>query len=84
MEAAALAHPDIADCICIAIPHPITDTALKLLVVCKSGAKLDKRALAQWLQTQLETYQVPMQYEQVDAIKRTYNGKLDRKAYHFM
>ena len=81
VEAAALAHPGVSDCICIATPHPITDTALKLLVVCKPGAKLDKRALAQWLQTRLETYQVPMQYEEVTAIKRTFNGKLDRKAY---
>ena len=81
VEAAALAHPGVSDCICIATPHPITDTALKLLVVCKPGAKLDKRALAQWLQTRLETYQVPMQYEEVADIKRTFNGKLDRKAY---
>ena len=81
VEDAALAFPSISDCICISVPHPITGSALKLLVVTQDGTVINKRTLAQFLKTRLEPYKIPMLYEQVDAVKRTYNGKLDRKYY---
>ena len=55
--------------------------ALKLLVVMADGTSLDKRSLARHLAARLEPYKVPILYEQVDAVARTYNGKLDRKHY---
>jgi len=42
---------------------------------------LNKRALALHLKSRLELYKVPMLYEEVQAVRRTFNGKLDRKAY---
>ena len=76
-----MASPMVSDCICISASHPVTGCALKLLVVTPSGQKLDKRTLARYLADRLEPYKVPMLYEQVDTIARTYNGKLDRKFY---
>jgi acyl-CoA synthetase (AMP-forming)/AMP-acid ligase II len=55
--------------------------ALKLLVVMKDGRVLNKRALAQFLKNKLETYKIPTLYEQTETVKRTFNGKLDRKFY---
>ena len=81
VEDAAMAHPSVKDCICISAPHPITGHALKLLVVPADGQPLDKRSIAQFLKTRLESYKVPLLYEQIDAVKRTYNGKTDRKFY---
>lgn len=81
VEDAAMSHAMVSDCVCIPVPHPITGTALKLLVQLAPGHQLDKRALALHLKERLETYKVPMLYEQVDTIRRTFNGKLDRKAY---
>ena len=81
VEEAAMASPMVSDCICISASHPVTGRALKLLVVTPSGQKLDKRTLARYLADRLEPYNVPMLYEQVDTIARTYNGKLDRKFY---
>ena len=81
VEDAAMAMPEVKDCICIATPHPITGLALKLLVVMAEGQPLDKKRIARFLKSQLEEYKVPLLYQQVDAIRRTYNGKLDRKAY---
>ena len=81
VEEAAMASPMVSDCICISASHPVTGRALKLLVVTPSGQKLDKRTLARYLADRLEPYKVPMLYEQVDTIARTYNGKLDRKFY---
>ena len=82
VEQAAMAHPDIADCICIATPHPITGQALKLLFVGRDKASIEKRELARFLCTKLPPHMVPMQYERTDQIERTFNGKLDRKHYH--
>ena len=57
--------------------HPLIQKAYAVL----DGQPLDKKRLARFLKSQLEEYTVPLLYQQVDAIRRTYNGKLDRKAY---
>ena len=82
VEEAAMSSPMVSDCICISASHPVTGHALKLLIVTPPGQTLDKRTLARFLADRLEPYKVPMLYEQVDTIARTYNGKLDRKYYY--
>lgn len=81
VEATALAYDGIEDCICIGIDDPIAGKALKLLVVLGDGVPSDFKALRTFLLSKLERYKVPQYYEQVDQIKKTYNGKLDRKYY---
>ena len=82
VEEVAMSNSLVSDCICISAPHPVTGHALKLLVVTPPGQTLDKRSLARYLADRLEPYKVPMLYEQVDTIARTYNGKLNRKYYN--
>ena len=81
VEASALSHPDIKDCICIAGTHPVIGTVLKLLFVPRSGAEPTVRDIARHIKSQLEPHKVPTYYDCVESIRRTYNGKLDRKAY---
>ena len=81
VEDAAMSFSRLKDCICIAAEHPITGRALKLLVVMNDGEQLNKRELALHLKERLESYKVPMLYEQVEKVARTFNGKLDRKKY---
>ena len=81
VEDAAMAFADVKDCICISVDHPITGKALKLLVAMNGNHTLNKRSLALHLKTKLETYKIPLLYQQVDTIRRTFNGKLDRKYY---
>ena len=81
VEDAALAFPDVEDCVCIPVDHIITGKALKLLVVMKDGKSLDRKALALHLKTRLEAYKIPMLYSQVDKVERTFNGKINRKHY---
>ena len=81
VEDTAMSLPDVADCVCIAADHPIAGRALKLLVVMTEGAVFDKRTIARYLKSRLESYKVPLLYEQVERVNRTYNGKLDRKSY---
>ena len=81
VEDAAMSFSRLKDCICIAAEHPITGRALKLLVVMNEGEQLNKRELALHLKERLEPYKVPLLYEQVEKVARTFNGKLDRKHY---
>ncbi len=80
VEDAAMSIPSVKECVCIPSPHPVLGTVLKLLVVLNEGYSLDKRQMALALREKLESYKVPMQYEQVNAVKRTFNGKIDRKS----
>ena len=81
VEEAALVLPGVRDCVCVGVPHPVTGCQLKLLVVLDKGVPLDKKSLARQLNARLEAYKVPLLYEQVETVRRTYNGKIDRKAY---
>lgn len=81
VEEAALSIDGIEDCICVPVPHPISAQAPKLLVVMREGTAFSPREIAAALQDKLEGYKVPIKYEQVDRVARTYNGKPDRKAY---
>lgn len=81
VEDAAKSMPEIDDCICIPSQHPVIGTALRLLYVVKDGLSIEKKALAKHLASKLEGHKVPQLYTQVDKVERTYNGKLNRKAY---
>ena len=81
VEDAALAFPDVKDCVCIPVDHIITGKALKLLVVMKEGKELNRKALALFLKSKLETYKVPLLYSTIDKVERTFNGKINRKYY---
>lgn len=81
VEDAALAFPDVADCICTASPHPVLGTVLKLYIVPKEGSSLTGKALSAYLTQRLERYKVPLLYSMTDHIERTFNGKLNRIFY---
>ena len=83
VEAAALSIEGIKDCICVPMRHPISGYAPKLLVVMREDAEFSVQKITSELQQRLEGYKVPTQYEKVESVARTYNGKLDRKAYRF-
>ena len=71
----------VADCICIPAQHILLGIVPKLLYVPKQGKEVKPKDIADFLKSRLENYKIPLLYEAVDAIKRTYNGKLNRKAY---
>jgi len=81
IEDAALSHPSVADCLCIAQPHPILGECTELLVVTTEGYQFDKRDIARHIASHIERYKVPLLYRQVAHIERTANGKPDRKKY---
>lgn len=81
VEDAALALPFVKDCICVPFAHPITGTALRLLVVADEG-KYDRAALVAELRRRLEPHKLPQDIRLTDHVERTFNGKLNRKHYN--
>lgn len=81
VEEVASAYMGIYDCICISVPHAIMGNMLKLLYSLTPQEKIEKKLLVKYMKQNLESYKVPLIYEQVDTIRRTYNGKLDRSFY---
>ena len=79
VEDAVLAFPAVKDCVCVCTAHPVIGNVLKLFVVPRHD--YDRKELIAFLKTRLETYKIPVLYEETDSIHRTFNGKIDRKAY---
>jgi len=79
VESVALMLPYIKDCICINANHPLLGNCMRLLFT--SDSKINIREIAEFMKEHLEPYKLPTYFKQVDSIKRTFNGKLDRKAY---
>lgn len=79
VEEFVLTYPGVADCICVPMDDAISGKAVKLCVVLKPDAVLDRRELRRCLQEHLENFKVPKRIVQIDAVPRTYNGKPDRK-----
>lgn len=81
VEEAVQAFESIQDCICIPARHILLGTVPKLLYVAEKGKEVKPKEIADFLRHRLENYKIPLLYQAVDAIRRTYNGKPDRKAY---
>lgn len=81
VESVAMGLDYIADCICIGVEDKVSGHALKLLVVLADEVDFDSIKISNYLADKLENYKVPHLYEKVDHIERTYNGKINRKAY---
>lgn len=81
VEEVALASGLINECICIEDFDEYQVPFLKLLVVVDNEEVLDERKLTAFISSKLEAYKVPRRIECVESIKKTFNGKIDRKAY---
>lgn len=79
VEEVALKSNLINECICIEDKDQFGVSFLKLLVVV--GENFESKQLMSFLSSKLETYKLPRKIETVDHIEKTFNGKINRKAY---
>lgn len=70
--------PAVADCACVKAPDPISGDCLVLFVVWGAGED-GSDLLATYMRDRLEPFKIPSRVRAVEAIPRTYNGKIDRK-----
>ena len=81
VEEVALLSGMINECICIEALDEFKVPYLKLLVVVPNEDKFDATALGAFLSDKLEAYKVPRKIEITDKVEKTFNGKINRKAY---
>ena len=79
IEDVAKKHPDVFDCGCIGIKDELKGNVPKLFIQVKKGAKFDSVSIRAHLAANLEPYKVPAIIEEIDAIPRSFNGKLLRR-----
>ena len=81
VENLALQSGMIEECICIEDADEYNVAYIKLLVTVDDKDKFDPAPLNAYLSDRLEKYKIPRTIEAVDELKKTFNGKIDRKAY---
>jgi acyl-CoA synthetase (AMP-forming)/AMP-acid ligase II len=81
VEDVALSLPEVKECICVATSHPVMGNVMKLIVVLTEGSSLDKKRISRYIASKIGAVKTPLLYEQTESIRRTFNGKIDRKSY---
>ncbi len=80
IEAAALAHPEVAEAAAVGVPSEFeADDDIKLCIVGASDREVDLAGLLAYLATRLPHYMVPRYVEQLDALPRTPTNKIRKQ-----
>ncbi len=79
IEDTAKKMPMIADCACVSVHDPIKGNVPKLFVKVSQGHTFQTAAIRDWLLNHMESFKVPVFYEEIDEIPRTSNGKILRR-----
>lgn len=79
IEEVAMGCPLISDCAVIGVPDELAGSVPKMFVVPPEGQELDAVGINNYLLDKLEAYKAPKYIVQIDAIPRTYNGKILRR-----
>ena len=78
VEAAILAHPDVAGVAVLGLPHPRWSEAVCAFVVRKPGASCDEAAIIEHCRSRLGGFEVPKAERFVDALPATATGKVQK------
>lgn len=81
VERIANSLDSISECICVPVPHPVLNKALKLIYKVERYSTIDNNVIIKELSKELEPHKVPLYYEETRSIAHTFNGKIDRNAY---
>lgn len=77
IEAALRRHPDVEECVVLALGGAASEPRLRAHVVARSGATLTTPMLREALSATLPAYMIPSSFVGMAALPRTSNGKLD-------
>lgn len=78
VEDAILAHPDVAQCAVIGVPHDKWGEEVIAFVEMREAAALDENAAIAFVRDRIGAVKAPKRIEQVDALPRTGAGKISR------
>ncbi len=80
IESAVESHPDVLEAAVVGLPIDDSKTLVTACVVTQPGVMVDESALAGHVAGRLAEYKRPHQYVLVEALPRTRNGKVQRRA----
>ncbi|MCB1341753.1 MAG: AMP-binding protein [Pseudooceanicola sp.] len=78
VEAALLAHPDVAECAVIGVPDEDRGQIVQAHVVLKPGVAGDIKALQDFVKARIAPYKYPRSVKFVEALPKTQTGKIQR------
>ena len=78
VESALLAHPDVAEAVAFAVPHPRLGEGVAAAVVPRPGASASERELRDFATARLARFKVPQQVHVLASIPRGPTGKYQR------
>ena len=78
LESAALAHPDVAECAVIAVPHPKWVERPLLITVLEDGSRLTAGEMQDFLGGKVAKWWLPDDVVFVDELPHTATGKLSK------
>ena len=82
IDEALLEHPDVAQAVTFAVPHPTLGEDLAAAVVLRDGATADEEHLRAFLFERVAEFKVPSAIVFVDAIPQGVTGKVQRASLH--
>jgi long-chain acyl-CoA synthetase len=80
VEDVLLEHPDVGDAVVVGAAHPRTGETVVAFVVPAEGRTVDRLDLVRFATGRLARYKLPTRVEVVDAVPRTFGGKVARRA----
>jgi len=78
VESALMAHPAIAECAVIGVPHERWGEEIKAIVVLKPGAAAKPHEILAAARGQIAPFKIPKTVDFVDALPRTPSGKIQK------
>lgn len=78
VEAAILAHPDVAGVAVLGLPHPRWSEAVCAFVVRKPGTQCDEDAILEHCRSRLGGFEVPKAVRFLEALPSTATGKVQK------
>ncbi len=79
IEEIAERYPGVAECACVGKADPVAGQIPWLYAAADPGAAFDTAAFTAYLQAHLDGSKMPKAVRLIEALPRTYNGKLDRR-----
>ena len=78
VEEVLAAHPDVAECAVLGIPHPYTGESVKALVVVRPGATLTVEEVVAHCARSLARFKCPTAVAFVDGLPHSATGKVSK------
>jgi acyl-CoA synthetase (AMP-forming)/AMP-acid ligase II len=78
IETVLLDHPDVAQAVAFAMPHPKLGEDVAAAIVLREGATANETALREFVSPRLAYFKVPRKFVFLDAIPKGPTGKLQR------